>query len=66
MTIQNRFDNSFSTTPIYKFLNYARAVPNLPDLTFLKALLDNNFINDNYYQKEIRETIEEIRTSLNK
>lgn len=64
--IQNRFDKSISSTPIVSFLDYAKAIPDPADLAFLQGLLDNNFINDDYYQKRIIETIDEIKTSLNK
>lgn len=63
---QDRFDKSISSTPIYNFLSYAEAIPNPSDLVFLQGLLDHNFINDDYYQKKIRETIDEIKVSLNK
>jgi hypothetical protein len=63
---QDRFDKSISSTPIYNFLSYAEAIPNPSDLVFLQGLLDNNFINDDYYQKKIRESIDEIKTSLYK
>jgi len=66
IAIQDRFDKSISSTPIYNFLSYAKAIPNPSDLVFLQGLLDNNFILDDYYQKRIREAIEEIKTSLNK
>jgi hypothetical protein len=63
---QDRFDKSISSTPIYNFLSYAEAIPNPSDLAFLKGLLDNSFINDDYYKKKAREVIDEIKTSLNK
>lgn len=63
---QARFDKSISSTPIYNFLSYAEAIPNPSDIVFLQGLLDNNLINDDYYQKKVKETIDEIKTSLNK
>lgn len=63
---QDRFDKSISSTPIYYFLSYAKALPNPSDLIFLQGLLDNNFINDDYYQKRVREAIDEIKTNINK
>jgi hypothetical protein len=66
IAIQDRFDKSISSTPIYNFLSYAKAIPNPSDIVFLQGLLDNNFINDDYYQKRVKEAIDEIKTSLNK
>jgi hypothetical protein len=63
---QDRFDKSISSTPIYKFLSYAKAIPNPADLAFLRGLLDNNFVTDYYYRKKVSEAIDEIKTSLNK
>lgn len=61
---QDRFDKSLSSTPIYNFLSYAKAVPIKEDINFLQGLLDNNFVNDEYYQKRVRETIEKIKKSI--
>lgn len=61
---QERFNKSFSSSPIYNFLSYAKAVPNKDDIFFLQELLDNNFVNDDYYQRSLRETIDEIKKSL--
>jgi hypothetical protein len=66
LSIQDRFDKSTSSTPIYGFLSFAKAIPNQSDLYFLQGLLDNNFIIDDYYQKKVKETIEEIKTELKK
>lgn len=66
IAIQDRFDKSISSTPLYNFLSYAKAIPNPSDLVFLQGLLDNNFISDDYYQKRVREAIDEIKTNLNK
>jgi hypothetical protein len=66
IAIQDRFDKSISSTPIYSFLSYAKAIPNSSDLVFCQGLLDNNFVSGDYYQKRVREAIDEIKTSLNK
>ncbi len=65
IAIQDRFGKSISSTPIYNFLSYAKAIPNPSDLVFLQELLDNNFINEDYYQKRVREAIDEIKIRLN-
>jgi hypothetical protein len=63
---QDRFDKSISSTPIYNFLSYAKAIPNPADLAFLQGLLDNDFVTDAYYRKKVSVAIDEIKTSLNK
>lgn len=64
IAIQDRFDKSISSTPIYNFLKYAKAIPNPSDLVFFQELLHNNFISEGYYQKRVREAIDEIKMSL--
>lgn len=61
---QDRFDKGISSTPLENFLGYASAIPDKSDINFLQALLDNNFIEDSYYRKKTKETIEEIKTQL--
>lgn len=62
---QDRFDENISSTPIDSYISYAKAIPYQPDVNFLQGLLDNNFVRDDYYQKRIKEAIEEIKTKLN-
>lgn len=66
IAIQDRFDKSISSTPIYNFLSYAKAIPNPSDLLFLQSLLNNHFIDDDDDQKSVKETIDEIKTNLDK
>lgn len=63
---QDRFDNSLSSTPLIKYLSYAKSIPTREDVDFLKAIIDNNFITDEYYKKKVKKTIMEIQVELEK
>jgi len=58
---QDRFDKSISSTPLYYFLSYAKAIPIKDDINFLQGVLDNNIVTESYYQDEIKKTIDEIQ-----
>jgi hypothetical protein len=63
---QRRFDNNLSSTPLIDYLSYAKSIPIREDVDFLKAIIDNNFITDEYYKKKVKETIMEIQVELEK
>lgn len=65
-TIQERFSKSISFTPLANFVDYAKEVPNPADIVFLQSLLDYDIVNDRYYQRKIKETIESMKTQLGK
>jgi hypothetical protein len=61
--IEDRFDKNISVTPLTKFINYAKLLPNKLDIDFFQNILDSNFPVGNY-RDDIIEAIEQIKKQL--
>jgi hypothetical protein len=64
--IQNRFDKEIMHTPLYSFIDFARAVPTHADIAFLQSLLDSKSISESYEQEKIKEAIKDIKSAIKK
>lgn len=61
---QERFNKDISWTPLFHFLDYAKAIPNQSNIIFLQALLDYNISKDEYFQDKVKKVITEIKQHL--
>lgn len=59
-----RLNQDMSHSPLFRFLNYAKAIPNPSDISFLQSLLDSNFFTSDYDVTTIKKTIDTIKKAL--
>lgn len=64
--IDDRFDVELGFSPMNKFYQYAKQLPNEGDLRFLKALAERGFAKKDFDRRQLNRTIVEIEEKLNK
>lgn len=62
----DRFDVDIDFSPMNKFYQYAKQLPNQNDLLFLKALAESGFTKEDFDKRQLNRTIVEIEEKLNK
>ncbi|HEX5151497.1 MAG TPA: hypothetical protein VFW07_08605 [Parafilimonas sp.] len=63
---QDRFDKINDFTPFFKFLEYAKALPNEADLNFIQVVLDKKIIDDEFNVNEVKRAIDSIKHDMKK
>lgn len=64
--LDDRFDVNIGFSPMNKFYNYAKELPNELDLLFLKTLAQNGFAKKDFDKRQLDKAIKEIEEKLKK
>lgn len=64
--LDDRFDVDIDWSPMNQFYKYAKELPNMNDLLFLKMLSNNGFAEKEFDKKQLDKTITEIEDNIKK